>query len=326
METLIKKKDAMKMIKRLDKKREKLIACGKWTYPLADGWKEKTLSNLDTAISFLNSKTVRGMLPPRTALTLEDGAIAPNAEISIGDHIPRREIKLNPYYILAAAGTLFSDKDLKFNHDSLLLTMAHERNHWKTRTFQGMRAIHFINPLKAQFAQYCEEVRSDLLGIRDFKAITGATNDCCQELMEARERFEEDPTTDNAEHPSRAFRVELSECEWNEATIKRVYEHLRDASFKEKKRGWLKDEYIGEMSEAFNSFTKREKKICVSDSLRRSYKKEDVAYKQEKAKTVTNEVSRVEPKKSLSDVKKNVANKEAENTSDAPAKRKPISR
>ena len=29
METLIKKKDAMKMIKRLDKKREKLIACGK---------------------------------------------------------------------------------------------------------------------------------------------------------------------------------------------------------------------------------------------------------------------------------------------------------
>lgn len=319
---MIKKKKAIKMIEKFDKKRKRLIAGGKWTYPLADDWKEKTLSNLDTAISFLNSKTVRGMLPPRTALTLEDGAIAPNAEISIGDHIPRREIKLNPYYILAAAGTLFSDKDLKFNHDSLLLTMAHERNHWKTRTFQGMRAIHFINPLKAQFAQYCEEVRADLLGIRDYKAVTDATTDYCQELMAAREGFEEDSNTDNAEHPSRAFRVELSECEWNETTIKRVYEHLKDASFKEKKRGWLKDKYIGEMSEAFDSFTKREKKICISDSLRCSYKKEAVPYGQEKAKTVTHEVSRVEHKKSLSDVKKNVANKEAENVSDTPAKHK----
>lgn len=319
---MIKKKKAMKMIERLDKKRERLIACGKWTFPLTEGWKEKTLANLDAAISFLNSEAMLGMLPLRTKLTLEDGATAPNAEIGIGDHIPRREIKLNPFYILAAAGTLFSDKDLKFNHDSLLLTMAHERNHWKTRTFQGMRAIHFINPLKAQFAQYCEEVRSDLLGIKDFKAVTGATNDYCQELMAAREGFEEDPTTDNAEHPSRIFRVELSECEWNEATIKRVYEHLKDASFKEKKRGWLKDKYIGEMSKAFDSFTKREKMICVSDSLRCSYKKEAMPYGQEMTKTVTNEVSHVDHKKSLSNVKKNVANKEGENTSDTPAKHK----
>lgn len=264
---MIKKKDLIKMINKLDVGRKKAMKEGRWVYPLPDDWKEKTLQNLDTALSFINGETVHGMLPPNTSLVLGFGRIAPSAELYPGKLI------INPYYILAAAGTLLPDKDLKFNLDSLLLTIAHERNHWKTHTSE-IAKYNIMNQKNVQFARYCEEVRSDLLGIRDFKTLAGVTDDYCKELMTTREGFDEEPSKDGEEHPSRTFRAELSTYEWNRDTIKKIYDYLKNIEPSSKKTGSLEDKYVDKLTKTFSSFKEKEEQIKIKDSLRHTYEKE----------------------------------------------------
>lgn len=202
-----------KDLKKFADKRKRVGENATWIMPLDNDWNERTREKLDIAREYFESEEVQKIMSGKSRLifNLQKNPLFPAAEYSEGKTI------VNAYYILAAVGQLFPEESLRYNRDCLLFTLAHEKNHIKTK---------LVGVSMGEFGHWCEECRSDIMASRNLKDLRGDDITCdyyIEKIMKGREKFTGHPDRHEENHPSRVFRTSIVKTgAWNEYTIDKI--------------------------------------------------------------------------------------------------------